>query len=244
MNVIKFFVAGDTHGGAYDPDILTYSMAKLNTANWPEQKDLHKEDTLCILGDFALPWDNPISKTDIHWLKWFTSKSFTTIFLGGNHENYGLLKILPETIFHGAKASIVYQDDNGWILYIHRGEIIKINGKKIFLFGGAKSHDIYKRKVNIDYWEEEVPSFSECNYAIDRLVECDNKVDFILTHTAPMGIIKSLGFHFIPDPTAYFLDSVKDNVIFNKWFFGHFHKDISLDDRFFCHYVNKPIQLF
>ena len=58
------FVCGDTHG--------SLEMRKLNVNNFPQQKDMTKDDYLIILGDFGLLWKNH-------------DKNFTTLFVHGNH---------------------------------------------------------------------------------------------------------------------------------------------------------------
>ena len=44
----RIFVTGDTHGD--------YDIAKLNTHNFPVQRELTKEDYLIIAGDFGCVW--------------------------------------------------------------------------------------------------------------------------------------------------------------------------------------------
>ena len=43
------FVCGDTHG-------MTKDTQKLNSENFPEQKELTKDDVLIQLGDFGWVW--------------------------------------------------------------------------------------------------------------------------------------------------------------------------------------------
>ena len=44
------YITGDTH--------IPLDISKLNTTNFPEQKDMTKNDYLIILGDFGLYWKN------------------------------------------------------------------------------------------------------------------------------------------------------------------------------------------
>ena len=69
------YATGDTHGGW---------MHRLNMASFPEQKDMKKDDYVIILGDFGL-WDD--SRRERQALDWLEGRSFTTLFVDGNHEN-------------------------------------------------------------------------------------------------------------------------------------------------------------
>ena len=70
-----------------------------------------------------------------------------------------------------------------------RGQVYTINGKKIFTFGGAYSIDRYMRKLNYSYWSKEIPNNDEYKEATENLKKVDNKVDYIITHTAPREVI-------------------------------------------------------
>lgn len=81
------YITGDIHG--------TISVAKrLNTKNFPKQRELTKKDYVIITGDFGLIWK--LDAEDQFWLKWLNKqKSFTTLFIDGNHENFDLLESYP-----------------------------------------------------------------------------------------------------------------------------------------------------
>ena len=59
--------------------------------------------------------------------------------------------------------------------------------------GAADSIDKERRMTGISWWPEELPSIQDAKNADINLNKCDNKVDFILTHTAPRTIIDKLG---------------------------------------------------
>ncbi|WP_260504042.1 hypothetical protein [Paenibacillus illinoisensis] len=62
-----------------------------------------KDDYVIIVGDFGLIWDG--SNEDRYWLKWLDkTKSFTTLFLDGNHENFDLLEQYPVENWNGGKV--------------------------------------------------------------------------------------------------------------------------------------------
>lgn len=123
---MAIFLTGDIHG----------DISRLSSKNFPEGNKLTKQDYVIVLGDFGCLWDG--GKEDAYKLKWLQSKSFTTLFIDGNHENFELLKSLPEKQWAGGRVGVV----NDSVLHLRRGEIYSICGKKIFTFGGAESHDI------------------------------------------------------------------------------------------------------
>lgn len=115
-----------------------------------------------------------------------------------------------------------------------RGQIYEFDGKKIFTFGGAYSRDRYMRKENYSYWREELPNDSEYKEASENLKNHNFEVDYIITHTAPREIIKRMGKN--PDPhddelTGY-LEWIMYSVKFKKWFFGHWHDERTIGDKF------------
>ena len=60
------------------------------------------------------------------------------------------------------------------------------------------------------------------------------KVDYIITHTAPQKIIRLMGY--VPDEHdrsfTNWLEWIMEQVDFKKWFFGHWHKDEEITDKF------------
>ena len=134
--------------------------------------------------------------------------------------------------------------------------------KKIFAFGGAKSHDIndgildpadfktkrefnkeYKcwskankmfRVNNISWWKEEMPTEEEMRFGLNTLAEHNYEVDFIITHCAPQQVVAmfSGGCYKSDELTEYF-DIVNEKVKFKKWFFGHYHDN----KQIMCDYI-------
>lgn len=242
---MSVYVCGDTHS--------PIDLHKLSTDPWPEQKELQEEDLLIILGDFGGFWlDNP-SREEQYWLRWLTAKNCTVCFVDGNHENFNVIDEFPEVDFCEGKAGLGFQDDNGTIFHLKRGEIYTFEGKKVLTFGGALSVDKHLRTEDVSWWSGELPTYSETKYLDENLEKHDNQVDFILTHTAPKSIIVPMGLISsnmarmfggkLEDPTTEILQSVLETVQFNKWFFGHFHRDLEYMNRFYCMYNHKPMRI-
>lgn len=146
-----------------------------------------------------------------------------------------------------------------------RGYVFELDGKKIFTFGGAKSHDIddgilnrdnftsdeeFQDTVNrwrkqnkwfrinhVSWWKQEMPSKEEMEFGLKTLAEHNNEVDYIITHCCPQQIaaIYSHGTFKTDELTDYF-NTVMNTTKFSKWFFGHYHDDIQIVDKFILLY--------
>lgn len=244
------FITGDIHG----------EPSRFSVDNFPEQKEMTKNDYVIITGDFGLVWNN--SKQEKWWLKWLNKKPFTTLFVDGNHENFDLLNSYPVIDFCGGKAHQISDS----IYHLIRGYVFTIEGKKFFCFGGASSHDIqdgildpaeyskeefkkvYKKLQNnyamfrikgISWWEEEMPSQEEMIKGISSLDENENKVDFVISHCCPQDVASTMGFSTPDKLTKYFNDLIFNNKIhFKKWYFGHYHVEKQIFGKFVCLYNN------
>ena len=229
------YITGDSHG----------NFERFNVSVFPEQNDMTKEDYVIICGDFGGVWNkDEESKMETMVLDWLDCKSFTTLFVDGNHENFDRLNTYPVEEWNGGKIHRIRPS------YIHlmRGQVYELEGKKIFTFGGASSHDIdggileldapdYRKKKkeldkgwkpyrinHLSWWKEELPSEKEMDEGRKNLQRYDNKVDFIITHCASSsttalishGIYKS-------DLLTSYLEEIRRSVKFKKWFFGHYH---------------------
>lgn len=211
------YVTGDTHG--------EIDIKKLNMKNFPEQKEMTKQDYVIIAGDFGCLWSG--GRDDTYWLDWLENKNFTTLWIDGNHENFTLLNEYPVTEWNGGKIHQIRSS----IFHLMRGQIFQIEGKSFFTFGGAYSIDKHYRRENVSWWKEEIPSKSEFDAAIETLYKHNMSVDYVITHTAPISIIEKLLIETekISDPTASMLEFIAENLNFTHWYFGHFHVDKDIE---------------
>ncbi|MBI9031209.1 metallophosphoesterase [bacterium] len=206
---------GDKHG--------EHSMHLLSSKRYPEGKDLTKNDIVCITGDFGVLWRPSQTKEEKYWIDWLNDRPFTVCFIDGNHENFERLNAIDEEDFLEGRAGQV--SDN--IYHLKRGQIYTYQGKKIFCFGGAASHDKAYRIEGITWWKEEEPSYSEVDFALCNLKKHNNMVDYVITHTAPKAFISQISAfdNYLKCQTAEFLDNVVERIQFDQWFFGHMHVD-------------------
>lgn len=205
------FVTGDIH--------LNLDIEKLNSKNFPEGKNLTKNDYLIICGDVGLTWNR--SKEVEYWKKWLNDKPWTTICCDGNHENFDELYTYPLESWQGGYVRKISDS----IFYLNRGDVFTIDDKKIFVMGGANSIDKDYRIEGRSWWRAEMPNYQELEYALSNLEKNNFAVDYIITHCAPDNILYRINQMFKRDNMTDFLYEVYKKVSYKKWFFGHYHID-------------------
>jgi len=223
----RIIFTGDTHG--------SLEIKRLSFKNFPEGRNLTKDDYVIICGDFGCIWDG--SNCDKYWLDWLEDRPFTTLFVDGNHENFNLLynwKIPIEDNWHGGNVRVIRPS----VLHLMRGQIFTINNMTFFTMGGATSVDKHLRKENISWWPQEIPSYIEMEYGVNNLNEHNNKVDYIITHCLPNSILDRVD-RWCPQHdslTNYLEKMIVQNIDFKKWFCGHYHIDRTIDNKYYICY--------
>ncbi|ASA22663.1 metallophosphoesterase family protein [Paenibacillus donghaensis] len=216
------YITGDIHGSVS-------VGSRFNTKNFPQGKTLTKQDYIIIVGDFGLLWADDAE--DRFWLKWLTNKPWTTLFIDGNHENFNLLESYPVSEWNGGNVHHITPS----IIHLMRGQVFEIEGKKFFTFGGSASHDKEYRKVDVSWWEREMPSSEEYQEGIRNLDKNHWVVDYVLTHTcshdALTWIIQRYNTNVELDQMHKYFNVIKSKLEYEKWFFGHFHHDDELPDN-------------
>ena len=231
------YITGDCH----------QDFRRFSTRIFPEQKGMTKEDYVIICGDFGGVWNQGgENKEEKHLCDWLEGKPFTTLFVDGNHENFDRLYAYPVEEWHGGKVHKIRPS----VIHMMRGQVFEIDGKSIFTFGGASSHDIdggilepegpdFKRKKrmldqdwrpyrinHVSWWSQELPSQEEMEEGRRNLAAHGNKVDFIVTHCCASSTQILLGGKlYRPDTLTAYLEEIRQNTSFRKWFFGHYHDD-------------------
>lgn len=226
------YLTGDTHGGVDIKKLCSKTIKIYNS------KTLIKNDYVIILGDFGFIWKNKMDKTEKYWMDWFKEKPWTTLFIDGNHENFNRLDKYEITKWNGGNVHQI----NESVIHLMRGQIFNIDGKKIFTFGGAQSYDKEYRRTDISWWEHEIPDYKDIDIGINNLELNNNEVDYILTHTCPHNISYSIIHEMSNDPTQNILDYFQKSIKFKYWYFGHWHIDDQIDEKYFCLY-NDIIQI-
>lgn len=172
---------------------------------------------------------------------------------------------LPKEEWNGGHVHKVREN----VIHLMRGEIFHLNGKSVYVFGGARSHDISgiadKKALEKDYafailqpddpllqeklqlldhygastrieevnwWRAEMPTKSEMEHGLQNLRKHGKQVDFIFSHDGPASDVAILGGGALTiDPLNQYLDKVKQEAVYKKWFFGHHHRNMPLTDK-------------
>lgn len=236
-------VMGDTHG--------YYDYFKFRQMADKHMKGEIHIDFAIIAGDFGFIWKSGpghgLDEDDFaNMVAYFGKYDFITFFVPGNHENYNVLDRLPRKIVNGALCAEIIPNK---LYMIDRGEIITLNNKTFLCIGGALSIDKAWRKENISWWPQELINEQDIKIAKENLKKRGNKVDYVITHTAPEDIAtltlmrsferEPVYYDKKKDPSCAYLSEIKDITIYKKWYFGHFHVDADdLPDSFVAMYDN------
>ena len=123
------YITGDCHGDFH----------RFSKRIFPEQKDMSKDDYVIICGDFGGIWNRDGEDYNEKYnLDLLANKSYTTLFIDGNHENFDRLNSYPVREWHGGNVHEIRPS----VMHLMRGQVFEIDGMSFFTFGGASSHDI------------------------------------------------------------------------------------------------------
>ena len=199
-------VAGDFHGN------FTYVNQLLNSNN--------KISMILQCGDFGW-WPRFHGKTIVdnsgrivRWDNFGLKNHNKKIFwCPGNHEDWESLKDLENNEVHPN------------VFYMKRGSILTLeDGRKVLFMGGGLSIDRkFRTERGADFgwfWEETISQKD-----IEELP--DEKIDIIISHTAPKEF-KLKDYHddawYPTDPSRKALDYLLEKYKPRLWYFGHMHK--------------------
>ncbi|MDO4325357.1 MAG: metallophosphoesterase family protein [bacterium] len=233
------YITGDCHG----------EYRRFNRQVFPEQREMTRNDYVMVCGDFGY-WDT--SKEQEWWRYWLSQRSFTLLWVDGNHENYDMLAELPVEEWHGGNVQYIAPN----VIHLMRGQVYEIEGLKFFTFGGARSHDIqdgildpeapdfkekYRKLIkaralfrvkHLSWWEEEMPDEAEFEEGRKNLARNDWQVDFIVTHCTASSTQAMFGTGlFQPDKLTAYLEEIKQTCQYRKWFFGHYHDNRNVTEK-------------
>ena len=162
---------------------------------------------------------------------YIAKKNIIVLIVEGNHENFARLGKLPVSYWNGGRVHKIR--DN--IMHCLRGEVFTVEDKTIFTFGGGYSLNRESLTEGIDWWPEENISESDRLNGDANLSAHDNKVDFCLSHTAPLNTVAALAYRYWGDirlavPEEFeitnYLQHVAEKTHYPKWYFSHFHRDV------------------
>lgn len=209
------YITGDTHG---------------NQILWDAciNPKLEAGDTVIVAGDFGVGfWDGRYWSEETFY-DYIAEQPYTVLFVDGNHEDAERLNSYDITSWGGGRVHKLRHN----LIHLMRGEIVAIDGKKLFCLGGGYSLDKWRRKEGYDWWPQEMPNQAEYQNACDNLAKVNHQVDYIITHTAPAETIRQMAQMTDiksnvqeEQPLNTFLEYLRETVSYQKWYFGHFHID-------------------
>ena len=216
------YLTGDLH--------REYDFAKLRRLH--ENTPLTKNDYVIICGDFGGIWLGDFK--DRPFLNMLERLSYTVLFVDGNHENHPALARYPVEEWNGGNVHMLSNS----VIHLMRGQVYEIEGLRFFAMGGASSHDKQYRKEGESWWPEELPSEEEYKTALENLDKNGWKVDVVISHCAPDSIQNELNCRYAHDKLTNFFETIKQDLTYDFWFFGHYHVNEVVFEKHFALYNN------
>lgn len=217
------YITGDTHG----------KPIRLTTESMPFSAGWSAKDTLIVCGDFGYLM-NGTPREEL-FLRELSFRPYTICFVDGNRDNHSMLGEMPVTEWNGGKVHRMRKN----LLHLMRGQVYTIGGQRVFTMGGGYSVDRARRFEGVDWWPEELPSHEEYTEGLRNLKKADMRVDTVITHTAPLSVLGGLYPMCAEErPLNEYLDRVKSEVSFKRWYFGHLHLDAALDDGMYAMFMS------
>ena len=225
---MAIFVRGDVHGNFNE------------ITDFIDRFKLNENDTIIVLGDFSLYWQKN-GKDAKSFIDYYEANYTTYIlWIDGNHENFDLIDQLPN------KTDAPFKQCSEHIHYIPRGTVFYLHTpdgiKSCLACGGADSVDKFRRIKHLTWWEQETITKENINECIDRTR--GQHIDYVFTHCCPLSIFKKYAPWLINisgvdqskvnHDSEERLDELMNAIDFDKWYFGHYHINKQLDDKFTC----------
>ena len=221
------YITGDTHGDFR------------NVARFCKKIQTSKDDVLIILGDAGINYYGP--EQDKRKKKYLESLPITIFAIHGNHE------MRPQTIptYHEVDwngGRVYVEDKYPHILFAKDAELYELNGLLTFVVGGAYSVDKnYRLLHGLAWWPDEQPSDEIKRKAEEKLEEIDWEVDVVLTHTVPLKyeptevFLPMIDQSTVDKSTEQWLDSIGEQLYYDRWYCGHYHTIKKIDKIQFMH---------
>ena len=213
------YITGDTHG--------EYARFKD-----PALSALNSGDLLIVAGDFGCIFFG--DERDERKLDAIAGLPFEVAFIDGNHENFPRIYSYPEENWHGGKVHRIRSN----LRHLMRGQVFELEGLTIFTMGGGYSIDKMYRIPGRSWWEEEMPDPEEYEEGRRNLAKAGSRVDVIVSHAAPMDAMEHLqdiGIFQTVFPQEselnLYLQSIREQVHYERYFFGHLHMDREMPNR-------------
>ena len=233
--MIKYwFITGDVHGS------VVPRLQRIKTSP--------HETALIILGDAGINFY--LNKTDEKNKRNINNTGYLIYCVRGNHEER------PDNL-----STMIARYDNevqGWIFqenqypnirYLIDGNTYTINGKSTLVIGGAYSVDKWYRLSHAKPGDTWTGWFPEEQLTEEEMNTIENKYrnnhfDLVLTHTCPYSwqpvdlFLPFLDQSTVDNTMEKWMESFKDTITYNKWYFGHYHADRNITAKITMLYKN------
>ena len=215
-----YFITGDTHGDF--SRIMRFCGS-----------DTSKEDVIIVLGDAGINYHKDLK--DYILKQRLENLPITMFCLHGNHEiRPQNIPAYHEKIWNGGR--VLVEDDYPSILFAIDGEIYNLNGRQCIAIGGAYSVDKFLRlERGWGWWKDEQPSEAIKQYVEKQLADNGNRVDIVLSHTAPLkyepreAFLSFIDEASVDKSTEAWLDTIEERISYDKWYCGHYHTQKTVD---------------
>ena len=223
----RIFVKGDYHG--------QFSGLK----DFCRKAETTTEDILIVLGDAGINYT--LKENDL-WLKSsLTKRPITFGFIHGNHEerpyNVPGYKFIPSPFGAG---QVWFDERFPNQFFFDDGEHM-LGNKTALVLGGAYSVDKQYRLMNGQKWfpSEQLTMDEKWNL---RQTTYNGKYDYVFSHTCPTNYIPRDKFlpminqEEVDNSMEDFLQTVHDQITYDKWYCGHWHTDRIMDKMRFVYH--------
>jgi predicted phosphodiesterase len=242
------FITGDTHRKVVD---------RFSFKQHPELRSARPQDVIFQLGDFGQPFGLRTYKEARYTFRFLDEKPWTTIVVGGNHDDYDYWESCPQVeLFGGVARQAQFQEEKYSVFFVDQTTIFDIENNHILCIPKAQSHDIWNlldpdqpdfkfrkrslRKDNLwfrvkheSWWPQEKIDIEK---NIDFMKQHEQEhFDLILSHDAPSLITEWFirqGMPIKPTEGERYLEMLRKVLDFDCWIHGHFHFDGGWDKTY------------
>jgi len=216
----KIFVTGDTHG----------DLTKI--INFIKRFGLQLGDQIFVLGDFGIFWrkDGRDSK---YWIDLYEKEC------NGVHlywiDIINSWNISGFSVYNNSEH--IHYCPRGFITFVDVKCGGRIESRKVLFLGGADSVDKFRRTKHLSWWEDEKITETD----IDGI---EGDFDYVFTHCCPRSVfennrvylttLSNIDQDHVEHNSEDMLEKLKNKITFNHFYFGHYHVDRVLDDKFRC----------
>lgn len=198
-------------------------------------------DIIILLGDAGFNYYG--DRRDIRLKRKLARIPVTLLCIHGNKENRPEhLPACRRKTFCG--GPVYFEEKFPNILFARDCGIYVLGGREAIVLGGAHSVDrLFRREEGLPWWPDEVPGEETRKCFEEVMQKRNNKIDYIFTHTAPLGYEPTEMFIAnksgkkkkktyrldIDKSLEKWLDTMEQKITYEKWFCGHYHTDKQTD---------------